>query len=104
LSQGQNTLALGGNWNNGNIYTTSGTNSTVKFNGGNESIGGTTTFNKQTIISTGIVTLTSNITLNSSGIGTGVINVISGTFDLSTFMANRGITFPGGTLSVSGGA
>ncbi|MEO8763708.1 MAG: hypothetical protein ABI416_05445 [Ginsengibacter sp.] len=41
---------------------------------------------------------------SASGAGIGTIEVLSGTFDLAAFLADRGTTATGGTLTVSNGA
>jgi len=94
-------ISVGGNWTN-NVSTgafTGGT-STVTFNGtAAQSIGGSfaTGFNNLTISNTGnTVSLAANATI------AGNLNVSSGTFNLSTFTANR--TSAGGSLMVANNA
>lgn len=93
-------------------YTTSGTitlnaGSTVDYSATlvNQTIRQTLTYSTLRISGTGVKTLGGNLNaLNSSASTRGIINVVSGTLDLSTYTANRGTTAAGGTFSVSNGA
>lgn len=98
LASGNFNLTVNGNFTN-NAAFTRGT-ATVTFGGSaNQSIGGTTVtaFNNLTINKTGgTATLTNNVTAASN------LTITAGTFDLSSFTADR--TAAGGTLTVSNGA
>lgn len=94
-------LNIAGNWTN-NASTASFTSgsATVSFNSASsQSIGGTfaTNFNNLTIANT-----TSSVTLNANANIGGNLSVTNGTFDLSTYNANR--SSAGGILTVSDNA
>jgi hypothetical protein len=94
-------LTVGGSWtNNVSVSALTAGTGTVNFNSAApQTIGGTfkTVFNNLQIASTGTtVTLTGNTDV------TGNLSVTAGTFDLSTFTANR--TTAGGTLTVANNA
>ncbi len=86
------TLSNGGNWtNNGTFNAGTGT---VNFNGTGTQTISITTFNNLTINkSSGSALLSGNIIIN------GDVSLLSGTFDLSTFTANRSSV--GGSISLS---
>lgn len=93
-------LTVGGTWTNNTATTafTAGT-ATVTMNGAAaEFIAGTfaTTFNNLTIAGSNVLTSSVNCTVSSN------LTVTSGTLDLGSFTANRGVA--GGTLTVSNGA
>lgn len=92
---GSDDLTVAGNWvNNG---TFNGGDDLVTFNGGTQTIGGSTatTFNNLTVSSS----TSTSLLLNASV--TGNLTVTTGDFfDLSTFACNR--TVAGGTLTVAG--
>ena len=100
LSAGANSISVAGNWTNNSSATAfTGTNTTTFTGGTSNTIGGTfsTAFNSLTVNkSGGTLSLSTNITI------AGDLSVSAGTFDLSTFTANR--TGLGGTLTVSNGA
>jgi len=89
------TLTAGGNWSNSGSFLP-GTG-TVIFNGaGSQSIS-SSTFNAFIVNKvSGTATLTGNITINNT------LDIQAGTFDLSTYTANRSAT--GGQLSIASGA
>ncbi|MDQ5845414.1 MAG: hypothetical protein M3539_08985, partial [Acidobacteriota bacterium] len=100
LAAASNAISLAGNWtNNSGASAFSGTNTTTFTGGTANTIGGTasTAFGSLTVNkSGGTLSLLTNITI------AGDLTVTAGTFDLSSFTANR--TAAGGTLSVSNGA
>ena len=70
----------------------------------NQTVSATYSYSTLIISGTGNKTLTANLpALNSSSAARGNIFVNGGTFDLSTFTANRGTTKTGGSLNVSNG-
>lgn len=90
------TLNLAGNFINNSTFT--GNNGIVVYNGGTQTIGGTspTTFNNLSISSSGSTTLSRNTNV------IGDLSVTSGIFDLVGFTCNR--IAAGGTLTVANGA
>ncbi len=95
LNSSSITLTAGGNWNNSGTFIPSG--STVILNGTGTQTISATTFNNLTINKSGsTATLTGNCTIN------GNLTLTTGTFDLSTFSANRSST--GGTFTISNGS
>jgi len=96
------TILISGNFTNNNNALTNTTNASFVFNGSaNQTItsvtGTGTTFGNLTIDkSAGVVSLLSNCYV------AGNTTITNGTYDLSTFISNRGVA--GGTLTVSAGA
>ncbi len=91
-------LHVGGNWNNNGMYTSTGSNTNVIFDGsGPQSISSTTfnnlTFNKPV---GSVATLTGGVTLKGSLTGT------SGTLDIKSYFFNRDLA--GGSASMADAA
>src|SRR5712692_4863358 len=79
--------------------------STVNYSGTNQTVDNTLTYSKLIISGSGTKTPGGNLpALNSSSSTSGTISIISGTFNLSSFTANRGTTTVGGTFSIANGA
>lgn len=92
-------------------YTVSGTTtlnaaSTVEYAAaGTQTVSNTLTYGTLRISGSGVKTLAGNLPALASSLSTaGNIYVASGTLDLSTFTANRGVTVTGGTVTVLNGA
>jgi fibronectin-binding autotransporter adhesin len=88
------TTSVGGNWSNSGTFVSA--TGTIELNGtGSQSVS-VSTFNNLTINkASGTATLTGNIAVN------GNITISSGTFDMASFSANRGLL--GGVFSMTNG-
>jgi fibronectin-binding autotransporter adhesin len=64
----------------------------------------TTGYSTLRISGGGVKTATANLLIAGTTATTGNLEVLAGTFDLSTFTANRTVTVAGGTLTVANGA
>ena len=95
LENNNNTITVGGNWNNSGNFISS--NGNITFNGSGAQNVAPTNFENLTINKiSGIATLTGNLTID------GDLNITSGTIDLATYTSNRGSA--GGTFTISNGA
>ncbi|MGF6925011.1 hypothetical protein QFZ48_000511 [Chitinophaga sp. W2I13] len=94
--------AIGGNYGlTGTVTLAAG--SIVDYSGTlvNQTVRNTLTYSTLRISGTGIKTLGGNLNaLNATTATAGIIEVLAGTLDLSTFTANRGTTVAGGGLTV----
>jgi len=71
----------------------------------NQTISSSYSYSTLMISGTGTKSLTANLpALNSRGINNGTIEVVSGTFDMAGYTANRGSFMTGGEISVANGA
>lgn len=95
VNEGSQTITVGGNWSRSGVYNSY--LGTVRFNGsGSQTIGSTSFYNLTILKTGGSITPTGNLTIN------GNLTITSGTFDLSTYTANRSVA--GGTFTLSAGA